>query len=268
MLLWWVVKIALVVFFLQAFLRRGRPAWAVGLLAVTTAVLLDSLASTWGRERLLEELGFFTYVVGGMLLSGTAFWLWEVLRPEGQVSRASARFVPARPAAVAGSAREQAAVDRQMLYDEIRAHLGPDDVLDLVFDLGLNENDVINPGQDMPRVIVALMDEAERLGRLGALGQAVERVLKPLPAQNLPRREKLSPESPPTLLRQFLVANYSLPELQAIAADVGVNWEELGDGPKKTRVRHLLLYLMRRNQLPRLLTRLQQDAAPAAPSST
>ncbi len=262
MLLWWVIKIALVLFFLQAFLRRGRAAWGIGLLTVTTAVLLDSLASTWGRERLLGELGFFTYVVGGMLLSGAALWLWEVMQPAGRVMVAPARFVPARPAAPADLPGSQAAVDRQMLYDEIRAHLGPDDVLDLIFDLGLNENDVINPGQDMPRVIVALMDEAERLGRLAALGQAVERVLKPLPAQHLPRLEKLSPESPPTLIRQFLVANYTLADLQAIAADLGVDWEELGDGPKKTRARQLLLYLVRRNQLPRLLARLQK--APTA----
>lgn len=257
----WLFKAALILFFVYMFLRRGGTGWGAGLLSVTTALLLDAVGQTWGRDQLLAGLGFFSYVLGGMVAAGAAIWVWDMVR--GQLAMAPGpmlvKFTPpsaAPPAAVNPGDGRQPAIDRQMLYEQIRANLGPDDILDLLFDLGISENDVLNPGQDMPRVLVALMDEVERQGKTGALALAVERILTPLPPQNLPRLEKISAESPPTILRQFLIANYDLSQLAAITADLNLDWEEMGSGPKKTRVRLLLQYLTRRGQLPRLIQRL------------
>lgn len=263
----WLFKAALILFFVWMFLRRGGTGWGVGLLSVTTALLLDAIGQTWGRDKLLAGLGFFGYVLGGMVAAGAAVWVWDMVR--GQLMMAAGptmiKFAPRPPAPpVASNSGDgvQPAVDRQMLYEQIRTKLGPDDLLDLLFDLGIAENDVLNPGQDMPHVLVTLMDEVERQGKAGALALAVERILTPLPPQNLPRLERISAESPPTILRQFLIANYDLSQLAAIAADLGLDWEEMGGGPKKTRVRLLLHYLTRRGQLPRLIQRLH--AAPQA----
>ncbi len=264
-MLFWVFKALLIVFFLSMFLRRSGAAWGIGLLTVTSAVLLDAIGQTWGRPWLLDNLGFFSYVLGGMLLAGSAGWLWLLLSP-ATPSATGPKMVkftprPAEPAALGGAnGGAQPAVDRQLIYDQIRHNLGPDDVLDLLFDLGMDENAVLNPSQEMPRVIVALMDDAEQQGKTGALALAVERILTPLPPQNLPRLEKISAESPPTILRQFLVANYNLNQLEAIVTDLGLDWEEMGSGPKKTRVRLLLQHITRRNQLPKLIQRLHAPA--------
>ncbi|NIT55545.1 MAG: hypothetical protein GWN00_04715, partial [Aliifodinibius sp.] len=40
------------------------------------------------------------------------------------------------------------AYDRKMLYEQIRYRFSPDDILDLIFDLSINENDVIAYNQE------------------------------------------------------------------------------------------------------------------------
>jgi hypothetical protein len=93
--------------------------------------------------------------------------------------------------------------------------------------------------------------------------------LTPVPKENLPRLEKVSAESPSTVLRQFLIANYALDELADLSRALNIDWEEMGTGPKKTRVRHFLLYLRRRSRLAELVTLLKLRAAPPAePEST
>jgi hypothetical protein len=131
-------------------------------------------------------------------------------------------------------------------------------VRDLIFDLNLNENDVVNPAQDMPAVIVGLLNQAEETGQMGTLAMAVERILTPLPKENLPRAEKLSADSPPALIRQYLIATHTLADLQILSEKLAVDWEEL-DGGKKQRARQLLLFLKRRNRLNELIEHLQES---------
>ena len=90
---------------------------------------------------------------------------------------------------------------------------------------------------------------------------AVERILTPIPAENLPRLKKLRADSPQPVLRYYLVANYSLDELEQMASDLDLDWEVLGGDNKKTKVRNLLLYLYRRNRVQDLIDLLQAEPA-------
>lgn len=263
MILFLILKFITVLVFLALFWRRPNVVWGVGLLTVTTAVLLDTFLGTFGRDEMLAELGFFFYVISGALLGGAAVWIWGLLRPLTITAipappaptpsvRARPVIAPAMPVA-APSEPGSTAFDRQMLYDEIRHRFGREDVLDLIFDLGINENDVMTLDQDMNQLIINVMDIAEQQGQTGALALAVERILTPLPPEHLPRLEKITADSPPTILRQYLLAHHDLAQLAQLSADLGIDWEQLGVGSKKEKVRSLLLYLYRRNRIDELI---------------
>ena len=256
----WIVRLIVVLFFLVMFVWRSRISWGVGLLSVSAVVLLDALS---GRG-LLDDIGFFGFFIGGLVLAGALFWANDMLRGDNVAAESNsnaAEIVPFRPNPRPTQAQStDAGFDRQLIYEQIRENLGPDDVLDLIYDLEMYENDVVNLSHSMPRVITGIMDEAELQGKTGQLGLAVERILTPIAPANLPRLEKLSADSPPSLIRQYLIANYSINGINAIARDVGVDYEELGTNSKKSRVRELLLYLKRRNDLPNLFAAMEKQS--------
>jgi len=285
-----IVKLLVVLLFLIQFIRRPTVAWGIGLLTVTTAALLDALLGTFNREELLAELGFFFYVISGALLAGAAAWLWGVVRPwlpggptvaqpAGATPTIASAMAPT-PLPVADAAPvpapklppplppdhvddfAQTGYDRQMLFEEVRRRFSPADLRDLMFDLGINELDVTTVGQSMDELIVRIMDTADRDGQAPTVALAVERILTPPPPEHLPRLEKLNVDSPPTVLRHYLLAHYSVEQLQQIAADLGIDWEQLAAGDKKDKTRDLLLYLYRRNRIDDLLTELRALAAP------
>jgi hypothetical protein len=265
-----ILKLLLVVVVLLFFLRRPNFVWGIGLLSVTTAVLLDTFLGTFNREAILADLGFFFYIIGGVLFAGATLWAWGILWPLLGVSTDPVPISPPKDTTAARTekktSKSSAAFDRQMLYDEIRQRLGREDVLDLIFDLGLNENDVMAPGQDMNQLIISIMDQAEENGQSGALALAVERILTPPPPENLPRLEKIDAASPATILRHYLLAYFNLEQLQQMAADLEIDWDQLDAGNKKTKVRSLLLYLYRRNRIHDLITYLRPPADPAESS--
>ena len=291
-----VLKLLIVLIFLVKFLRRPSVVWGIGLLTVTTAVLLDTLLGTFDRDALLGELGFFFYVIAGALLAGSAAWFWGVVRPwlpGGAAAAHSAVLTPmtslrapdARPvqpaplpAAEMPTLSPRAAAvpvvppprppghedgyavagyDRQMLYEEIHHRFSRDDLQDLLFDLDVNELDVVVPGQTNDELIVRIMDAADDNGQTGAVALAVERILTPPPPEYLPRPEKLSSESPRTVIRHYLLAHYSVEQLQQLAGELGIDWEQLDTGTKKDKTRALLLYLYRRNRIADLLHAIQ-----------
>lgn len=265
-----ILKLLLVVVALIFFLRRPNFVWGIGLLSVTTAVLLDTFLGTFNREDVLADLGFFFYIVSGVLFAGATLWAWGILWPLLGVST-NPTPISSPGDNVAAKAEKKAhkssaAFDRQMLYDEIRQRLGREDVLDLIFDLGLNENEVMTPGQDMNQLIINIMDLAEENGQSGALALAVERILTPPPPENLPRLEKIDAASPATILRHYLLAHFSLEQLQQMAADLEIDWDQLDAGNKKSKVRSLLLYLYRRNRIHELIIYLRPPADSAESS--
>ena len=296
------LKLLVVLFFLIKFLRRPSVVWGIGLLTVTTAVLLDTLLGTFDRDALLAEMGFFFYVIAGALFGGAALWFWGVARawlpgsaeaglttrqdpfpnplPQGEGTRGplpnllpqgegiiSPAPLPPRPPAPPpplppphADGYATAGYDRQMLYEEIRHRFSHDDLQDLMFDLDVNELDVVVPGQTNDELIVRIMDAADDSGQTGAVALAVERILTPPPPEYLPRPEKLSVESPRTVIRHYLLAHYSVEQLQQLAAGLGIDWEQLDAGTKKDKTRALLLYLYRRTRIADLLHAIQAEA--------
>lgn len=260
------MKLLVVVVFLVIFLRRPSLVWGIGLLTVTTAVLLDTFLGTFGREDMLTELGFFYPVLTGMLFAGAALWLWSLLRPLTAVAPPAA-LTEAASLAPPAPQRERSAVsdpsfDRQMIYDQIRARFGRDDVLDLMFDLSIGENEVMTLHQDMNHLIMNIMDVAEDREQTAALALAVERILTPPPAAHLPRLEKINVSSPPTILRQYLLAHYDQDQLTTMAAALGLDGEQMGTSNKKNWIREFLLYLYRRNRIDELVDLMHHTDTP------
>lgn len=261
-----VLKFIAIIFFLIMFLRKPSLVWGIGLLTVTTAVLLDTLLGTFDREALVAEMGFFYFIIAGTLFAGAALWFWGLLLPKIRppAATSSAIAVPEEivlpsssspPRKTGGS---DSFADRQMLYQEIRQRFGREDLLDLMFDLEINENDVLSLDQDMNQLIINIMDYAESTGQCDEMALAVERILTPPPADHLPRLERIQADSPPTILRQYLLANYSLNELQQLAADLNIDWEQLDAGAKREKTRSLLQYIQRRNRLEELVDLMQK----------
>lgn len=266
--LFFVLKLLVVLLFLVMFLRNSKVVWGIGLLTVSTAFLLDTIWTTFGREEILADVGFFFYVLSGALFAGAAVWFWSVLRPlVGMDGRVAAEADAGGDAAglplaemTAAPPGEETYADPQALYEEMRRRLDLQDVRDLIFDLQLNENDVLAPTQEMTQTIKRILNKAQQQGKMGDLALAIERILTPVPPESLPRREKLSVSSPPTVLRHFLLAHYSLEDLGDLAGRAGVDYERLDHGNKPALARNLLLYLQRRNQMGRLIEQLHADA--------
>ncbi len=274
-----IVKLLVVVALLVIFLRRPSLLAGIGLITVTTAVLLDTFLGTFNREQMLMELGFFFYIIAGALLGGTAVWVWGLLQPLiAPQSIQASRILPSfssvsqqnesGPITRSPSGRSNSGFDRQMVFDEIRTRLSPEDVRDLIFDLNINENDVVSLHQDMNQLIINLMDHAETNGDAGALALAVERILTPPPSENLPRLEKIDSSSPPTILRHYLLAHYDFDTLARMATRLNIDWQQLNQTNKKSFVRELLIHLSQRNNLDRLVMLMHEDAAQKTPPAT
>ena len=266
-------KIVVVILFLIAFLRRPTLVWGIGLLSVTTAVLLDTLLGTFGREEMVARIGFFFYVFSGFVFSGAALWLWGLLRPTIDAKTAvttSMQPATTKPAATpattgpirpkAASNNKDAAIDYAMLFQEIKERFSHEEVLSLMFDLNITENEVMPINQEFSKLIANIIDSAAERGQGAALALAVERILTPPPAENLPRLEKITADSPPTILRQYVLAHYNTQQLQAAANHLGINWEDLSGRNRPAKGRELILHLKRRNRLDELIDWLHQSA--------
>lgn len=264
------LKILVVVGFLIYFLRRPSLISAIGLLTVATAVLLDTILGTFDREQVIGELGFFFYVLSGLIFAGACIWLTAVTRPiwgeqiflQKAVTEPKTAPIVTRQFTPLLNEIDESPIDRQMLYEEIRRRLGYEDLFDLMFDLEIYENDVMTLPQDTTDLIIRIMDYAAERGLNHQLSLAVERILTPPPPDHMPRLEKITVESLPTILRHFLLANYSLPDLQRMTDILEIDKEQLDQHNKKTFVRHLLLHLQRRNETGRLIEVMQSVKFP------
>lgn len=269
--LYFILKLVVVLIFLVMFLRNSKIVWGIGLLTVSTAFLLDTVWTTFGREEVLADVGFFFYIITGALFAGAAIWFWSILRPflaiDGALSGGSPPAPEARtpappPAAEAAVATDGAGMvaDSRELFDQMRERLSPRDLRDVIFDLQLSENEVIAPNQEMVHTAARIAARAREEEKMGDLALAVERILTPVPPESLPRRDKLTASSPPTVLRHFLLAHYSLDGLQELAQKAGVDYEQFDHDNKSDLARNLLLYLQRRNRLRQLVDCLHEDA--------
>ena len=176
-----VLKFTVVAFFLFMFWRRPSLNWGVGLLTITSAVLLDTFLGTFNREDMLAQFGFFFYIIAGLLVGGAAYWLFSLFQPlpttaKADRSRADTAVSSPAPSQTPsnspvhfspGTDETGTAFDRQMIYEEIRDRLGREDVLDLLFALGIRDNDVMNVQQDMHQLIINTMELTAQRGQTG-----------------------------------------------------------------------------------------------------
>lgn len=268
------LKLVVVVIFLIMFIRRPSVVWGVGLLTVTTAVLLDTLLDTFDRQALEAELGFFYFAIAGSLFAGGALWLWGLLGPilrranevQGQLAQGTGTSTSAQDAAVVMDLvpEESSGFDSALIRQEIHDRFGREDVLDLMFDLEIPENEVMPIDQEVSDLADNILAYAQRHGMMGALALAVERILTPPPLEHLPRSEKITAASPPTILRQYLLAHYSLAELENMSTSLGIDWERLDAGAKREKVRSLLQYLYRRNRVVDIVEVIHEDTGSAS----
>lgn len=287
-------KLIVVVLFLLMFLRRPSLAWGVGLVTVTTAVLLDTIMGTFDRAALLAELGFFFYFIAGAIIGGGIFWLLAVLWPHLPKTAAATApavvaqigAVPAAGAAESGPAvpsangqpeplplleaatnPDEAAYDVAALLSDVQNRFGREDVLDLMFDLEIPETAVVSLNQNLQTLAHEVVAYAIRNGQTAQLALAIERILTPPPPEMLPRLEKLTPVSPRASLRYYLLVHFNLEKLQQMAARLGIDWEQLEGAEKRGKVRELLQYLYRRNRVDELLDLMREGTEETATSA-
>lgn len=263
-----IVKLLVVIIFLVMFLRRPSLPWGVGLLTVSTAVLLDTFLGTFNREALTEQLGFFFYVIAGALMGGSAFWFlslfWPHLLPTPSTPTTAVTLLPPTAEETAiplGPVTDSAGVsyDLSMIYQDVQKRFGREDLLDLMFDVEIPETAVMPLNQGLDELSRAIINYAAQNDKVGQLALAVERILTPPVPSNLPRLEKLTAVSPRASLRYYLLAHYNLEKLQRLIGRLGIDGEQLEGGEKRAKVRELLLYLYRRNRVDDLITLMKED---------
>jgi len=262
-----IAKIAIVAFFLIMFLRSSKTIWGIGLLTVTSAILLDTFLGTFGQEEMIEQLGFFFYVFAGALFAGAAVWLvgvvWPHLRSEQPDVEIADRpeSEPADPDTAIPSVEpidlSQAPSEHQALFEHINNSFTKDNIQDLTFDMRYVELLQSSREQDEGELLRTVFERAEKEGQSEELGLAVERIQNPLPPDHLPRIEKITTQSPPTVLRQYLVQNCSNAELESIAANQELDWEFDTDETINRNVRNLLLNVQNSNKTEELIGLLQ-----------
>ena len=270
MSLFLIVQIIVIIFFLVMFYRQPNLTWAVGLLTVATAVLLSVIVSIFRLEEAMAETGLWQQVIRGLAVGGAAFWLMSLLWPQlndglssaqGSADVSKVRLQAAvQPDSeqllsrrAVGMSNEGSEYDRQLLFDQIMQNLSPEDVLDLIFDVEMAENEVVSPTRDMQQTVYNIIDLAQEREQMGDLALAVERILTPVPPDHFPRLSRINTDSPPTILRRYLLTFYSLAELEEMTNELEIDWERLGIGSKQQKVRNLLLWVRRRNRSAELI---------------
>jgi hypothetical protein len=259
-----IAKSLLIILFLVMFLRTNKPAWGIGLLTVTSAILLDTLLGTLGREQMLEELGFFFYIIAGALLAGATIWFWAIIKdfvfaPKKAAETDDVSTDSGPESDGLDSHREDMIDSHRQIVDRLQGNFTHDDLLDLIFDLGWFDDDLGLLQDENERFLSGIIGMAEHRGQLESLKLASDRITTPIPPENLPRLEKLKQDSPPTLIRHFLLANYTLAELERLIEELDVD-DDIGISRlKNNNVRYLLSDLYQKNRIGALIELMKQS---------
>ncbi len=271
-----IAKIVTVAFFLVMFLRSDKVVWGVGLLTVTSAILLDTFLGTFGREEMIQQLGFFFYILAGALFAGATFWLWGVLRPytkskpPDHVQDDSLETDSSAPVEIISPVEpvedELEKAEYPVLFISVRDKFNSDQVADLSFDMGYFAELEAPSSKDKDELLLLTVDKAANEDRTDELKLAIERIETPLPPEHLPRLEKIQSNSPPTVLRQYMVGTFSSSDLEQFSTDLGFNWASLQDETLNAQARGLLLFAedsSRKSDLIELLREYDRNAPPA-----
>lgn len=271
-----IAKIVTVAFFLVMFLRNDKVVWGVGLLTVTSAILLDTFLGTFGREEMIQQLGFFFYILAGALFAGATFWLWGVLRPytkskpTDHVQDESLETDSSAPVEIISTVEpvedELEEVEYPALFKSVRDKFDSDQVADLSFDMGYFAELESPSSKDKDELLLLTVDKATNEDRTDELKLAIKRIETPLPPEHLPRLEKIQLNSPPTVLRQYMVSTFSSSDLEQFSTDLGFNWASLQEETLNAQARGLLLFAedsSRKSDLIELLREYDRNAPPA-----
>ncbi len=269
-----IIEILLIIFFLVMFYYRSDFTWAVGLLTIGTVVLLSVIRNIFLPDLPLDAAGLWVQLLGGLAFCGGAIWLFGVLRPYMGDDFLPAMAVPAanensdaKTSQIArnpdlgkllseravGMRNDASEYDRQLLFDQIMQNLSNEDVRDLMFDIEMAENEVVAPMNTMHQTIHNIIDLSIERDQISDLALAVERILTPVPPDHFPRLSRINTETPPTILRRYLLTFYDLAKLEEITTDLELDWERLGIGSKQQKVRNLLLWIRRSNRMGELI---------------
>jgi hypothetical protein len=214
---------------------------------------------------MLEELGYFFYIIAGALFAGATIWLWAIIKDFAFTPKKGAEAGDTSPDSGPvsdglNSHREDVIDNHWQIVDRLQGDLSHDDLLDLIFDLGWFDDDLGLLQGENERFIKRIIGLAEDRGQLESLKLASERIITPIPPENLPRLEKLKQDSPPTLLRHFLLANYTLVELEQMIEELDVD-DDIGISRlKNSNVRYLLSDLYQKNRIGALIELIQQSS--------
>jgi len=264
-----ILKSALVLIFLVAFLRRTNRIWATGLVTVATAFLIDAFSASLGLDFLREQIGYFGYVVAGLLFAGALYWLLGLLLPaltSALITTGSPRFASGKRQVpviswLRSSFDGDTAVDRQMLFDQLRHRIGPDDFRDLIFDLELNENEILGSEGNLLSSIMRLMELAEANGQMGTLADACERLLAPPDLSDRSRLAALDERSPRHQVRMTMLQSLDQSALRRLAGELEIDWDALPGAGSKPKLREMLLHAIRHGDFSSLLEQLQPLSA-------
>ena len=280
-LLFLILKIVVVAIFLVMFLRSNKAYWGIGLLTVTSAILLDTFLGTLGRAEMIEQLGFFFYVLAGALFAGAAIWLWGIMQTyivrtlpdqeeDGDLSTAGEIHVPDESPAAhqisTESPPEESVIEEEDLFTEPASEetkplesnssvFDIEDIKDVAFDMDYYGS--LEPNQSIEQLTRMLADIAADDNRLEELQLAYDRLSTPLPPKHLPRVEKIQADSPRTIIRQYMIANCSMEQLETLAVALGIDWESIPGESARVKVRNLLLNVIEEDQMESLVNLLQ-----------
>lgn len=263
-LLFLIIKTLIIVVFLVMFLRTNKPAWGIGLLTVTSAILLDTFLSTLGRDQMMEDLGFFLYIIAGALLAGATIWLWAILKEFAfhQEKKQDGDGTVAISETINNDIEESQQgepIDQQPEVGQMWFESSDINLLDLMFDLGWNDEDVAKLYVANDQFFASVFDLARERGQTEELKLAVERIKQPIPRENLPRLEKLKKESPPTILRQYLICHYTNSELDQMIEELDLAESSSEQKIKNEKVRYLLTDLYQANRIDELIEMMQTE---------
>lgn len=79
---------------------------------------------------------------------------------------------------------------------------------------------------------------------------------RPAPARKPPAAARQQKKGP--TLQEFISNYFNLEEVETICFELGVDFEQLGGRSKSAKVRELIIYMMRRRQLPQLITAVRE----------
>lgn len=213
--------------------------------------LLSDQFSSAELEQLALELRLEYSQLPGETKATKAGALVRLLEQQNRLGELSEAFTRARPEVVKSlAAAPEVAVDRQALLNSLTAYFSAEELRALFYDLGAPPD---MPLEGPPTVLAAnLIRYAEERRRtpdlltmLSHQRPNVDWLARPEPVA--------APTIDPVALRKVLDEHFNSNDLQSLAFDLGIDYENLRGTVTASKWIELINYMQRRNRLPELV---------------